>query len=108
MLKLSQMWVALARGWGGDQEDAGLPHLIRAAGGSGGAAGDEVLHQQAADAMREWQAAQAHFNAVSGVTQPELVDHAIYNLEAAQRKYIYLLRQIQRARGILSPVRRED
>lgn len=43
-------------------------------------------------AHREWQAARAYFD---HVTEPDLVDVAIYNLEAAQRRYTYLLRRFK-------------
>jgi hypothetical protein len=39
-------------------------------------------------AQREWQAAQTYFESVS---EPELVDYAIYKLETARRMYMYLL-----------------
>lgn len=39
-------------------------------------------------ARQEWQAAQTYFENVS---EPELVDYAIYKLETARRKYMYLL-----------------
>ncbi|MEW6080803.1 MAG: YaaL family protein [Bacillota bacterium] len=42
------------------------------------------------EARREWMVAKAHFENVS---DPELVDHAIYLMEAAQRKYMCVLRQ---------------
>ncbi|MCL4423990.1 MAG: YaaL family protein [Firmicutes bacterium] len=48
------------------------------------------LEEVIADAHQEWLAAQNYFENVS---DPELVDHAIYLLEAAERKYVYLLRQ---------------
>lgn len=38
----------------------------------------------------EWQTAQNFFEHVS---EPELVDLAIYKLEAARRRYMYLLKQ---------------
>lgn len=50
------------------------------------------LQTQIEAAHREWQAAQQHFQMVH---EPELVDHAIYQIEAAQRKYMYLLRQLR-------------
>lgn len=50
----------------------------------------EQLLEAVAAAHREWQAAEAYFQ---GVTEPELVDHAILVLEAARRKYTYLVRQ---------------
>lgn len=53
---------------------------------------DQWLHAEVDAAHREWQAAQQYFQMVS---DPELVDHAIYNLEAAQRKYVYLFRRLR-------------
>jgi len=47
-------------------------------------------------AHAEWVNAQNYFNSVS---EPELVDYAIYNLEAARKKYMYMLKQA-RLRGI--------
>jgi len=50
-------------------------------------------HLELADAVRaakdEWYAAQSYFENVS---EPELVDYAIYKLEAAKQKYLYLLK----------------
>ncbi|MGB9867488.1 MAG: DUF2508 family protein [Bacillota bacterium] len=40
-------------------------------------------------ARREWAAAESYFKMVS---QPELVDHAVFLMEAAKRRYEYLLR----------------
>lgn len=40
-------------------------------------------------AHREWEEARALFEEVK---EPELVDHAIYAMEAAERKYVYLLK----------------
>lgn len=42
------------------------------------------------EARREWVTARMYFDSV---TDPDLVDHAIYSIEAAERKYMYLLRQ---------------
>ena len=39
--------------------------------------------------MEEWKAAAEYFQSV---TDPELVDYAVYGMEAAQKRYIYLLR----------------
>jgi hypothetical protein len=55
------------------------------------------LQVQVDAAHREWQAAQQYFQMVS---EPELVDHAIFTLEAAQRKYMYLFRQLRHAQGV--------
>lgn len=40
-------------------------------------------------ARSEWEAAQVQFNEVR---DDDLVDHAIYRLQAAERHYVYLLR----------------
>lgn len=42
------------------------------------------------EAKRDWQAARNYFNAV---TDPDLIDHAIYAMEAAEKRYVYLLRR---------------
>ncbi|BDG61960.1 YaaL family protein [Caldinitratiruptor microaerophilus] len=68
--------------------------------GPSGAGPDPELEQLVRKALEEWQAAQAHFDAVAGASDPDLVDHAIYHLEAARRKYMYLLKQVQKARGL--------
>lgn len=44
-------------------------------------------------AHQEWEEAKALFNEVR---DPDLVDHAIYAMEAAERKYVYLLRQAKK------------
>ncbi|NLG70262.1 MAG: DUF2508 family protein [Firmicutes bacterium] len=46
-------------------------------------------------ARREWMAAQNEFDAV---TDPDLVDHAIFAMQAAERRYVYLLRLANRLR----------
>ena len=48
------------------------------------------LADQIREAQQEWVRAQKYFQWVS---DPELVDHAIFAEEAARRKYIYLLNQ---------------
>ena len=47
------------------------------------------------DARKDWTYAQNYFQ---NVTDPALVDHAIYLLEAAEARYNYLLRE---ARGVV-------
>lgn len=48
---------------------------------------------RAVDAARlEWERARAYFD---NVTDPDLVDHATYEIKAAERKYMYLLRRAQ-------------
>ncbi|MGE5675778.1 MAG: DUF2508 family protein [Mycobacterium leprae] len=62
---------------------------------------EQDLVEQVNAAHREWEAAQSYFEMVS---EPELVDHAIYNLEAARRKYIYLFNQLrQQKQGSADP-----
>lgn len=56
----------------GDNE--GLPELI------------EELEQ----AWREWRHARLYFN---NVTDPDLIDFAIFNMGATEKKYIYLLKK---------------
>ncbi|MDQ7794644.1 MAG: DUF2508 family protein [bacterium] len=58
--------------------------------------GRPPLQEVVEQAWREWQAAQAYFDAVS---DPDLVDHAIYMVEAAERKYGYLIKRAK-AEGI--------
>jgi hypothetical protein len=41
-------------------------------------------------AQQEWKYARLYFDSV---TDPDLIDHAIYNLEASEKKYTYLLKQ---------------
>jgi hypothetical protein len=53
----------------------------------------EKLQAEIEQAHQEWAIAQQHMNHVS---DPELIDHAIYHLEAAERKYGYLLREAKR------------
>jgi len=50
------------------------------------------LRQQVENAKNEWLAARFYFN---NLTDPELIDYAIYTLEAAERKYMYLLKQLK-------------
>ncbi|ABW20334.1 YaaL family protein [Alkaliphilus oremlandii] len=51
---------------------------------------DEELAQCVRQAYEEWQAAENFFHSVS---DPDLVDHAIYKLEATKARYVYLLKQ---------------
>lgn len=55
----------------------------------------ESLADSVQQARREWLSARAFFESVS---EPELVDQAIYMVEAAERKYMYLLRKIRQER----------
>lgn len=55
--------------------------------------GREELANIVDAAKEEWQAAQNYFNQAS---DPELVDHAILCVQAAERKYMYWLKQLKR------------
>ena len=48
------------------------------------------IKEHLSKAHLEWKEAQAYFNNVS---EPELVDHAAFLLQAAESKYMYLLRK---------------
>jgi len=48
-------------------------------------------------AHQEWEHTKMLFNEAE---DPELVDHAIYAMDAAERKYIYLLKKAQREKVI--------
>lgn len=48
-------------------------------------------------AHREWQQAKSLFEEVG---DPDLVDHAIFAMEAAEKKYIYLLKQAKKEKVV--------
>ncbi|HBD64464.1 MAG TPA: DUF2508 domain-containing protein [Clostridiales bacterium] len=50
------------------------------------------LYANLESAKKEWEEAK---NIFENVSEPDLVDYAIYNVEAAEKKYVYLLRQIK-------------
>ena len=54
---------------------------------------EEKLKEEIDAARKEWKIAREHINYVS---DPDLIDHAIFSLEAAERKYGYLLRQAKK------------
>lgn len=56
----------------------------------------EELVQCVIKAHEEWQSAEKFFHSVS---DPDLIDHAIYRLEASKARYVYLLKQAK-AEGI--------
>lgn len=60
----------------------------------------EKLQAEIEQAREEWAIAQQHIDHVS---DPELIDHAIYYLEAAERKYGYLLREAKRLQAKATP-----
>lgn len=57
--------------------------------------GELNLVQLVEKARQEWEQAQTLFNEA---TEPELIDHAIHGMIAAERKYIYLLKKAQQER----------
>ncbi len=48
-------------------------------------------------ARKEWEEAQALFNEVK---EPDLVDHAIFAMEATERRYMFLLNEAKKERVI--------
>ena len=58
-----------------------------------------TLHAAVEAARQEWLGARAYFETVS---EPELVDHAIFLVEAAEKKYMYLLKKV-REQGLVAP-----
>jgi hypothetical protein len=71
--------------WKGEPRSPGEEPLVRA------------LKEQVEVAKRELQAAEQYFQAVS---EPELIDHAIFAVEAARRKYHYLFRRLRESYGL--------
>ncbi|HBC31485.1 MAG TPA: DUF2508 domain-containing protein [Clostridiales bacterium] len=51
---------------------------------------DDEMFINIENAKKEWEDAK---NIFENVSQPDLVDYAIYKVEAAEQKYIYLLKQ---------------
>ena len=51
---------------------------------------DEKFLEQLNQAHEEWQNAELYFQSV---TEPDLIDYAIYKMEASRTKYFYLLKQ---------------
>jgi hypothetical protein len=47
---------------------------------------------EAMRALDEWHAAESYFNSID---DPDLVEYALYEVEAARRKYEYLMRKIR-------------
>ena len=52
------------------------------------------------EARQEWLNAQHYYNTVS---DQDLVDHAVYLIQATERKYMYLLKQARLAGIVYSP-----
>lgn len=51
---------------------------------------DRAFAEQIKKAHSDWKAAENYFDSVS---DPDLVDFAIYDVAAAKRKYMYLLKK---------------
>lgn len=63
------------------------------------AVNDEVMIKALQEAKESWQTARSYFD---HATDPDLIDHAIYSIEAAERKYMYLLKQAKTKGFILT------
>ncbi len=53
---------------------------------------EKHLQDEIKEAHQKWVNAQQYFNSVS---EPELIDHASYLLQAARTKYMYLLNKVK-------------
>lgn len=51
---------------------------------------DQQLIGYVKDAMKEWNEAEKFFENVS---EPDLIDYAIYRIEASKKRYMYLLKK---------------
>ncbi|MDR3566365.1 MAG: YaaL family protein [Negativicutes bacterium] len=60
----------------------------------------QALPEAIEQARREWLNAQNYYNSVS---DSDLVDHAVYLMQAAEKKYIYLLKKARREGVTSSP-----
>lgn len=89
-------WTGLWQGWLGRLPGIGLRRAQ---------AEDRALRQEMEAARRELEAAESYFHTV---TDPELVDHAIFAMEAARRKYLYLYRRVRRSVEGASQAGREE
>ncbi|MDD4600709.1 hypothetical protein SDC9_15153 [bioreactor metagenome] len=56
-------------------------------------------------ARQEWFAAQSYYNTV---TDHDLVDHAVYLMQATEKKYMYLLKQARQSGVNYSPYQHEE
>ena len=52
----------------------------------------EKIIESLRQAEKEWKDKEKYFQSV---TEPDLVDHAIYELEASKIKYMYLLKKVK-------------
>ena len=58
---------------------------------------EEELLNSVKEAHREWLAKEEYFN---HATDPDLVDFAIYDIEASRRKYTYLLKKVKEEKNM--------
>ncbi len=59
----------------------------------------ESYYRSVKQAWQEWQDARQRFNQVS---DPGMVDYAVYSLQAAERRYIYLLQKARQESSALT------
>lgn len=62
----------------------------------GAGKGVPSILEQMAQARKEWRDAQGYYNSVY---DSDLVDHAVYMMQAAEKKYVYLLK-LARSEGL--------
>jgi hypothetical protein len=53
----------------------------------------ELLMESIEEAKKEWQRIQSNLNYIQ---DQEVIDYTIYALQAAEKRYVYLLRQMKR------------
>lgn len=53
---------------------------------------EESIYKSLDQARQDWENAK---NIFENVTNPDLIDYAIYNVDAAEKRYTYLLKQIK-------------
>lgn len=58
---------------------------------------EEKIRMSITDAHREWLEKEKYFN---DAVDPDLVDFAIYDIEASKRKYNYLLKQFRKEKNM--------
>lgn len=58
---------------------------------------EEKMVKSVREAHREWLAKEEYFN---HATDPDLVDFAIYDIEASKRKYVYLLKKAKEEKNM--------
>lgn len=61
--------------------------------GSRGLTEEEEITNKLREAFEEWKKKEIYFESV---TEPDLIDHAIYEIEASKTKYIYFLKKAKK------------